>query len=177
MTFVTEKLPPPEKVNGLLPRLTGRVSVSVPPAKAELIVAPPLPIVIGPAYELLPLTLFSAPAGLAARPAPVMVSGIAPMEMLFCNSSAAPEATVTPDEVPKAPLLCRLSRPAFRNTGPVKLLLPRKVTLPVPFLMIAVGPPASGFEMPAVLPATSENVYATALELVKTTDGGVTPAA
>src|SRR6516162_5259849 len=153
--------------------------MSKPLAEAELMVAPPPPIVIPPAYVLLPLTLSSAPVGLAAKPVPLIVSGIVdigdselvPAETLFWSSNAAPELMVTPDEAPSAVLFCTLIRPALICTGPEKVFAPSNMTNPVPVFVMPVAPP-----IPIVLVPVSLNEYATEL-LLNDTEAGTTPLA
>ena len=69
------------------------------------------PRVSKPPKLLVPLRLRSAP--LALTPVPLIVRASAPTEMLPCNSSEPPLATVVPAAVvPRALLLAMLSRPA-----------------------------------------------------------------
>ena len=130
-------MPEPSIVSRLLPVVSPPLRVRVPALAA--IVLGPLSV-IAPEYVLLPLTLFKAPAGLAARPVPLRPSGTAPLVIPPWICRAAPAATVTPEELPSAALLEILSAPALIATGPVKEFEVCRFRTPVPFIAIPVAP-------------------------------------
>ena len=100
-----------------------------------------------------PLTLTSAPVWPAWDPAPLSVNGRS--EPAPCSWRAAPLATVTPEEVPRAPVAWRLRMPALTAVAPLKVLATAKVRAPASFL-VSVPMPESAVVLTEVFPAPAK---------------------
>src|SRR4051812_47992630 len=95
--------------------------------------------VTGPA-RLAPTTLllisepkvFGAPT--PVTPAPVRVTGSAPIAWPFKSSAAPEETTVAPATLPRALLLPRITLPLLILNAPVKVFVPFRVRLSGPTL-------------------------------------------
>ena len=75
----------------------------------------------------------SAPFWPAWAPAPLKVSGRS--EPAPCSWRAAPLATATAEDVPKAPVACRLRMPELTAVAPENVLATERVRVPASFLV------------------------------------------
>ena len=107
--------------------------------------------VIGPPKVLVPLRLRSAPA--PPKPAPVRLSGSEATLTEPWSSREAPVATTVPEVASPRPLApLTLTVPALTLTAPWKVLLPPRVSLPLPVLVRPAVEPVMAPET-TVLPA------------------------
>ena len=148
MTPVRVVLPAPAMVRVRAPAEMLPEIVSVPASDCAEVSAERA---IGPPNVLLPLRLRSAPA--PPKPVPERSSGSRPTLTPPWSSSEAPAATTVPEAAsPRALAPFTLTMPALTLTVPRKVLLPPRVSLPLPVLVRPAVVPVMAPET-TVLPA------------------------